>query len=261
MTLAELTPLQAESMSMSIWLKSDGLTFSIEQEAEKTQPLITGQLPTPSGYTSRLEAIQELIYQHEWLCYPYQRVYLYYVPLRSVLIPQELYESQHANLWLEGICTLEDALVLAEPLPLESKVLLTATDRALINLFERIHPPLLPRPYYLPLILTQRQETRRQGNKVLLVSLRGAQLDCIGLNAGSLSYINHYDICAMHGLRSVPEMMYYILGLWQTLQMNLTADELVLVPENQEEPGELTTLAEELAAYITHIELTSSYTL
>ncbi|MDO4706995.1 MAG: DUF3822 family protein [Porphyromonadaceae bacterium] len=252
MTLEELSPLLAESMSMSIWLRSDGLAFSISRLGQEADQ-VCGHLPFSSEYLGHIEALQDLIYAHEWLCYPYQRVYLYYVPTKSVIIPLELYEASRATLWLEGICLPQEVRVLPEVFPLENKVILSAWDKDLLGFFERIHPPLSPRPYYLPIIEVQRLQSRREGCRMLIVSLQGAQLDCIAISSGDLLCINHYEVCSAGAMHSVSEMMYYMFLLWQALGFDYKEDVLLCFYEGEAERLEV--LCQELRAYIARIEL------
>lgn len=248
MTLAELTPLQAEYMSMSIWLMSDGLTFSISNKEDVENEQIKGSLNIPTGYRTHIEAIQELIYQHEWLCFPYQRVCLYYTPVRSVLIPHELYDASQAHLWLQGISNIEGSTVLAEPLPIIGKVLLTTIDTDIITLFERIHPPLFALPYYLPLIENELKQINSGRNQKLVVSLRNKQLDCLLLNSGHLAYVNHYTLTSEE---SVSELLYYTLGLWQTLELKNEEDEIILLHEAKYHHL-FTDFSRELKPYLIH---------
>lgn len=252
MTIEDLSPLAAESMSMSIWLRSDGLAFSISSLGEGSV-LLRGELPLSRVYPEWEQAVEELFYEQEWLCYPYQRVYLYYMPRHSVLVPLELYDASYGEPWLTGVATVEDGRVLAEVLPLEGKVVLTSLSGRLMSFLERVHPPLVSRPYYLPIIEEQGLVARQGGRRTFVVVLQGRQLDCLVLGASGLLALNHYAICSEAGVRSGSEMMYYVLSLWQALSLDYVEDVLLFLTEG--EGRELEELEQRLGEYIKHIEI------
>lgn len=233
-TTALVSSSQSEEMSMSIRLMSGGLAFALWSIKQEREPVACGFLPMGTGYGSWWEAMQDLFFQNEILCFPYHSVEVYYQPQQIILIPHEHYEAEELALWLQAVSPLSadeeiQWQALAYPLEDEGKLQGLAWSQPMYQFLQRTHLRLRMIPEYMPWLASRKRQSRQSIQAELCVSLHQEGIDCFLIKQGEVHFANQYrfvrpsDPQAMLG-----EMNYYILALWRSLALQGESDGLSL---------------------------------
>lgn len=223
-----INAIEAEEMSLSIWLRSDGLSFAVYPRGANahTPSVFTEDIAFIDNYTLR-ENLEQCLYQQPILGLPFARVMIYYYPAGVVLTPQALFDDNAVDVWEHTACRPEESLR-AYHLPEDDKVLLGALEREVVEFLERSFLMLSLRPIYADLIgrlTTESQETLRDK---LLLYLADRGLTIAHIQPTGITYLNSFDYVRPNDPTSIlGEVMYYTSLVWKTLNLN-HAVEIVL---------------------------------
>lgn len=266
MSVGGLTAIQAEQMNMSIRLASDGLTFAISYNARPQEIFTRGHLPLGYGYRSWSEAVRELFYAHPELSLPYRQVDLYYEPMYSVLVPEELYDPADPAVWLRTIEAEErvsgDSYVyLGRRIIDEEKVIVSAWYADLYQFVHRTHLQLHTHPYYMPVLERRKLISRQRSGAELCMLIRPEGVDCFILQAGELIFLNSFTfVNTQEQTDLVGELTYYTFSIWRSMGLSTTESHLYLSyplgakPEESPLRATAERLCGELSSRLAHIE-------
>ncbi len=233
--LAKLKVEQAENMSMSIRPSSSGLAFIIYEGKDFDGVKQEGFLPIESSPKAWSERVSDLFFNHSFLALPFHRVRLSYEAVQGLIIPNELYQENFDELWLNYIDYEESLLCLRQEIPNESKSLLFYFPKALLTFLQRTHVRLELLPYIQPLLTEHKLKTRQHNSRSLSLSLRYGALDCWLLDRGTLLFFNSYPIVERQNAEVIEgELMYYLFMLVGELGLNLEEDELNVYASSSE---------------------------
>ncbi|MDO4692041.1 MAG: DUF3822 family protein [Porphyromonadaceae bacterium] len=225
---------QSEEMNMSIRLMSGGLAFALWSSREEAEPLTQGFIPIGTGYGSWSEAMQDVFFQNEFLCFPYHSVSAYYQPEQIVLIPREHYEAEELGLWLQAVSPLSAGEepqwgALAYPLEDEGKLQGLAWSQSMYQFLQRTHLRLRMIPEYMPWLALRKRLSRQSTQAELCVSLHPEGIDCFLVKQGEVQFANQYRFVRPSDEHdAIGEMNYYILALWRSLELRGQIDSLAL---------------------------------
>ncbi|WP_329905153.1 DUF3822 family protein [Porphyromonas pogonae] len=270
--LNELSVQTAELYNMSIRLLPDGLTFTLSL-ASDGEVSYAAFLPAESGHQSYEAAIKELFFRHSMLCLPYKSVSVYYQPVCSVAIPEELYSQGRVAQWLDAVfdpatCNLSkgDLIDLIYPLKSEGKILAFYYYRDLVNFLKRTLLVVHAVPYFIPSLENIRIESRVTQGKKLCLYLRPERIDYLLVDQGKTVYTNSFILTSgALPAESIDEIIFYTFTLWRSLSLDSQVDSVkilyALLPEGAQETLELQSMAEQLQslleAYISQVSLQS----
>lgn len=268
-----LDAVQAEQVDMSIWLRSDGLTFAQSYasdtlgrqvpkggEANSWGLIAQAERKLSRSAESVAQAYSELIYTEPQLALPYRSVRLYYTPLFSVIVPLELFRSSEAMHWLclIGGQTFEgkEYQAVSYILEDEGKCIVSAVESQLAGLLSRTYLQLEYCPYFVPLIQERKPESRSRASRELNIALTLDGMDCFALQMGSLKLLNSFGWIAVGDEdKRLGELTYYIFAFWQNLGFDPLADSLHLsyYGDSAELEGLAVRATAELSSRLKHI--------
>ena len=130
--------IQAEEMSLSIWLRSDGLSFAIYPKGatQDDAPMLKSTLPFAEHFSLR-ENVEQCLYEQPELSLPFAQVQIYYTPTSVALVPDALFDESNVDVWETTLCTKQTEALRPYLLEGEDKRLVGAMDRATLELLER----------------------------------------------------------------------------------------------------------------------------
>lgn len=239
-----LDAIQAEQVNMSIWLRSDGLTFaqSYPQDLSQGEGLSRGSFDFARGYASITEPLEELLYTQPELGLPYRRVRLALSPLASVLVPNALYQTEEQAGWMKLVLG-EDYQgqsyhICAYPLEDEGKQLIFAVPAELYSLLARTYLQLELIPYYIPLLEGRKLASRSTEGRELTLMMSREGLEVFVLEAGQLSLLNAYRWMRQGDEEAIlGELSFYVFALWRSLGLSPEADRLLLCHNSEDGEG------------------------
>ena len=216
-----INAIQAEEMSLSIWLRSDGLSFAIYPKGatQDDAPILKSILPFTEHFSLR-ENIEQCLYEQPELSLPFAQVQIYYTPTSVALVPDALFDE-----WETTLCTKQTEALRPYLLEGEDKRLVGAMDRATLELLERSFLMLSLCPSYADKLALLRTEAQQSLTSKLLVYLAYDGITIALIEPHGLSYINRFayvrpsDGDSKHG-----EIMYYLGLVWQSLELSNAID-------------------------------------
>ncbi len=248
--LAKLKVEQAENMSMSIRPSSSGLAFIIYEGKDFDGEQREGFLSIEASPKPWSERQSDLFFAHSFLALPFHRVKYYYEAVQGLILPNELYQENFDDLWLNYVDSEESLTAIRQEVPNESKSLLFYIPKALLTFLQRTHVRLELEPYFQPLLLLNKLASRQKGKRKLSLSLRHRALDCWLLDRGDLIYYNSFPIVEQQSASKIEgELMYYLFMLVGRLGLDLEQDELSIYTSNAESES-IQTLLKETAQLI-----------
>lgn len=220
-----ISALQAEEMSLSIWLRPGGLTFAVYPkgvEPERGQPLSEGQYSYQPSHTP-LERITDGLYREPLLTLPYQRVHIHYTPASPSLVPAALYSEEQAEAWTVTTTSGPSERLLSFALREEDKVLLGSMNRQICDFLDRTYLRPDYRPAYAAELGRLRELAREQRGAELLVWLTMRGLTLAYISPSGIEYINAFDYVRPEDERThLGEVVYYLSLVYQTLGLSPT---------------------------------------
>ena len=250
-----INAIQAEEMSLSIWLRSDGLSFAIYPKGamQDDAPMLKSTLPFAEHFSLR-ENVEQCLYEQPELSLPFAQVKIYYTPTSVALVPDALFDESNVDVWETTLCTKQTEALRPYLLEGEDKRLVGAMDRATLELLERSFLMLSLCPSYADKLALLRTEAQQSLTSKLLVYLAYDGITIALIEPHGLSYINRFayvrpsDGDSKHG-----EIMYYLGLVWQSLELSNTID---IVFDGEAEPE--STLAKEQEELIKQVQASLS---
>lgn len=214
--------IQAEEMNMSIWLKSDGLSFAVLPKGAGTlaEAEEEGFIPFVAGYSLR-ENFEHALYAEARLSLPYAEVTVYYTPERIALVPEALFDEADTEVWEPTLRKSLEEIVRPFRLKNEDKILLGAIPRDAVEFLERSYLVVSFCPSYAERLSTLRAEAQTSLQPKLLVWLSPQCVTLSLVEPQGLSYINAFAYVRPSDEGSLlGEIMYYLSLVWQSLGLN-----------------------------------------
>lgn len=219
--IPKITSERAKDYIMSIRLHPDGLSFS-------------GYCPTIRGSffmveekwdesMANIERLKECFFANEWLSYSYKRVNILLTFGRFTIVPLALYlEEEAETLWAFNCGELNGKRILADEIHGDQANLLYAIDEPTYEFCARsfANPRFVHSMSVLLGLWKRRSERQLMRQVYVAVWMEGIYVACY--EQGHLCFVNTYPS------RSLNDMLFYVLYLWQQHGWNPVCDELWL---------------------------------
>lgn len=232
-----ISAIQAEEMNMSIWLRSDGLSFAVypKKEEQYNKPIEVGNIYFESQLSLR-ENIENSLYQQPLLALPYARVCLHYTPQSVGLAPLALYDYEQREVWETTICRNKtEILIPYQNKEEERAVILGTLARDVFEFLERSYLVIDFCPSYAQILNDMLVSCQTEGDSLLLLWLTKEGMTLAHTDANGLNYINRFNFVRPSDSSTFAgEIMYYISLVWQTLRLD---DRCKLIIKGEQEEG------------------------
>ena len=213
-----------KNKDISIRLLSDGVSFSIQNEAGKT--IVPLQIIKNTGQKGS-EAIKEAILSSGILEESYKNIKIVVPSLYSTFIPEKDFNSQHIKEYYQAIIGLpEDELLITNHIEEIHSYNLFSLKETIYDFLIRsfINPTILH--HTTPLLQLIMAKLPNNGGKMMVIRYDVQLLTIIAFNHKELMFINTFPC------NSIENALYFILSGWKLFEFDQLNDELLIIKDN-----------------------------
>lgn len=225
----------AEQNVLSIRLTLGGLTFMHRATVDGT--LVEVVCPLPKGFSSVTEAVQDIIFRHDDLSLPFQRIDFYYEPHSWVIVPADLYQENKGHLWVESVSDAPtndigqsmQSAALSYAMPQDGRVMVLSYDKDLVAFLRRTLIPLSFVPYFAQHLGLLSDLSRQHNCTTLSLVLRENKADYFAYKNGVAQCANTFTYTpGINAAELADELVFYVFTTWNSLQLSNEDDLLII---------------------------------
>lgn len=211
---------KAEQSILSVRLSTDGIAYAV------TTPLSTENLPEWKEWpvdssVSPTANLKKIVAEQSWLTAPFQRVHVFTVGKRFILIPADLFNSEEADIYFYHNFPMQNnESILCNIFRQHRFAVVFGMDKSAYDFLRQQYPDACFYSHISPLIDYFSAKSQQGDINKLYVNLRREAMDVFAFKKDRLHAVNSFRY------NNQADRLYYLLYFWKTLDFEQEQDEL-----------------------------------